>query len=104
LGDGAALYRVQGLRTAAHHHIPVTFISCNNAQYKIFKVSGDVMQSLQRNYLARDLVEPEVDFVNLARSLGVQARRVSTSEDLSAGMDDALNRTEPLLLDLSIER
>ena len=43
LGDGAALYGIQGLWTAAHHRIPVTFILCNNAQYQILKHCGDVM-------------------------------------------------------------
>ena len=31
LGDGAATYGLQGLWTAAHHRIPVTFVVCNNA-------------------------------------------------------------------------
>ena len=43
LGDGAALYGIQGLWTAARYHIPVTFVVANNAQYKILKTSGGVM-------------------------------------------------------------
>src|SRR5262245_8654975 len=43
LGDGAAMYGVQGLWSAAHHNIPVTFVIANNAQYKILKICGDVM-------------------------------------------------------------
>lgn len=107
LGDGSAIYGIQGLWTAAHHHIPVTFVIANNAQYKILKVSGNVMslpQIVQKNYLGMDLVAPEVDFVNLARSFGVEAHRVTEPEELSAKMHDSLNRTEPLLLDVPIER
>lgn len=107
LGDGAALYGIQGLWTAAHHHIPVTFVIANNAQYKILKVSGNVMQlpqMAQKNYLGMDLVEPEVDFVGLARSFGVEAHRVTEPDELSERMRDSLNRTEPILLDVSIER
>jgi benzoylformate decarboxylase len=107
LGDGAALYGIQGLWTAAYHHIPVTFVIANNAQYKILKRSGDVMslsRLAQENYPAMDLVEPEVDFVGLARSFGVNAHRVTEPDELSERMHDSLNRTEPILLDVPIER
>jgi benzoylformate decarboxylase len=107
LGDGAALYGIQGLWTAAHHHVPVTFLIANNAQYKILKVSGDVMQlpqMAQRNYLAMDLVEPAADFVGLARSLGVEAHRITEPDELAERVRDSLDREEPLLLDVTIER
>ncbi len=107
LGDGAALYGIQGLWTAAHHHVPVTFLIANNAQYKILKISGDVMrlpQMAQRNYLAMDLVEPAVDFVGLARSFGVEAHRMTEPEELAERIRDSLDREEPLLLDATIER
>jgi len=107
LGDGAALYGIQGLWTAAHHHIPVTFLIANNAQYRILKTGGDMMQlpqMAQKKYLGLDLVEPEVDFVGLARSFGVAAHRVTEPDELSERVHEALDRTEPILLDVSIER
>lgn len=106
-GDGAAMYGIQALWTAAHHRIPVVFIIANNAQYKILKVSGDVMQlpqMVQRNYLAMDLVDPEIDFVGLARSLGIQAQRVTEPEELSEQVQDAFAGTEPILLDVIVDR
>ena len=107
LGDGAALYGIQGLWTAAHHRIPVTFVIANNAQYKILKVSGDVMQLPQMargNYLGTDLVDPEVDFVGLARSFGVESHWVTEPDDLSQRIRDVGSRTQPVLLDVAIER
>jgi len=107
LGDGAALYGIQGLWTAAHHHIPVVFLIANNAQYKILKEVGamlDLPHVVQGKYLGMDLVEPEVDFVGLARSFGVEACRVTEPDELSERVRDALNRTEPILLDVAIER
>ena len=106
-GDGAAMYGIQALWTAAHHRIPVVFVIANNAQYKILKVSGDVMQlpqMVQKNYLAMDLVGPEIDFVGLARSLGVQAQRVSRPDELSDRVRDAFEGTEPVLLDVIVDR
>jgi benzoylformate decarboxylase len=107
LGDGAILYGVQGLWTAAHHHIGVTFVIANNAQYKILKDSGDVMglsQMRQRNYLAMDLIDPEIDFVSLARAFGVEAHRVTEPEALSGRLRDGLTREDPLLLDVVVDR
>jgi benzoylformate decarboxylase len=107
VGDGAALYGIQALWTAAHHHIPVTFVIANNAQYKVLKDSGNVMalpQMALKNYLAMDLVEPEVDFVGLARSFGVEAQRVTEPDELSERVGEALYRTKPLLLEVVIER
>ena len=95
LGDGAALYGIQGLWTAAHHRIPVTFILCNNAQYQILKHCGEVMplpNMAARHYLAMDLVRPEIDFVNLARSLGVEAHRITEPDELSASTGSADRR------------
>lgn len=106
-GDGAAMYGVQALWTAAHHRVPVTFVIANNAQYKILKVSGDVMElpeMLQKNYLAMDLVDPEIDFVGLATALGVRARHVSEPEDLSEQVGAALAAAEPVLLDVVVDR
>ncbi len=40
LGDGATLYGLQGLWSAARYQIPVTFVVCNNAQYQILKIGA----------------------------------------------------------------
>ena len=42
LGEGAALYGIQGLWSAAHHRVPVTFLIANNAQYQILKSAPPV--------------------------------------------------------------
>jgi benzoylformate decarboxylase len=107
LGDGAALYGIQGLWSATHHNIPVTFILCNNAQYQILKHCGDVMplpRMAARQYLAMDLVQPEIDFVGLARSLGVEAHRVSEPDELSERVEKSLAGDKPQLFDVAITR
>lgn len=107
LGDGAALYGIQGLWTAAHHQIPVTFILCNNAQYQILKHCGEVMplpNMAAKRYLAMDLVQPEIDFVSLARSLGVEARRIAEPEELSERVRESLAGDKPRLFDVAISR
>jgi benzoylformate decarboxylase len=107
LGDGGALYGIQGLWTAAHHNIPVTFILCNNAQYQILKHCGDVMplpRMAAKKYLAMDLVQPEIDFVGLSRSLGVEAHRVTEPDELSERVRASLAGDKPQLFDVTITR
>jgi len=107
LGDGAALYGIQGLWTAAHHRIPVAFVICNNAQYQILKHCGEVMplpNMAARQYLAMDLVQPEIDFVALSRSLDVEAWRITEPEELSERVRQALIGDKPQLFDVAIAR
>jgi benzoylformate decarboxylase len=107
LGDGSALYGIQGLWSAARYGIPVVFVVANNAQYKILKDCGDVMklpQMVEKKYLGMDLVEPEVDFVGLARAFGVEAYRVSEPDELREWVTVGLAGTKPILLDVPIER
>ena len=107
LGDGSALYGIQGLWSAARYGIPVVFVIANNAQYKILKDCGDVMrlpQMAEKNYLGMDLVDPEVDFVGLARAFGVGAYRVCEPDELSERISEGLAGSKPILLEVQIER
>ena len=77
LGEGAAMYGIQGLWTAARYRLPVTFVICNNAQYQILespaRISWGLPAARSGQFVGIDLVEPEMDFVALAKSLGVEA-------------------------------
>lgn len=107
LGDGAALYGIQGLWTAARYRVPVTFVIANNAQYKILKASAGVMGLAhvpRPDYRGMDLDDPPVDFVGLARSLGVEAHRVAEPDALAELVAGSLERTSPLLIEAQIAR
>ena len=107
LGDGAAMYGIQGLWSAAHYNIPVTFVICNNAQYQILKIGAASMglpQAQAGNFLGLDTLQPEIDFVALAESLGVRASRVTEPEELSALAAESLAGDEPRLIDVAITR
>ena len=106
LGDGAALYGIQGLWTAARENIPVTFIICNNSQYRILAVCGQVMnlpgcEAASAPGLKLD--SPAVDFVGLARAFGVEAHVVTNPEELADRLSTSFQRADrPLLLDARI--
>ncbi|HYV36237.1 MAG TPA: thiamine pyrophosphate-binding protein [Gemmataceae bacterium] len=105
LGDGATLFGIQGLWSAAHHRIPVTFVVANNRQYKILKNCGNVMplpQMAAGNYVGMDLTDPAIDFVALAKSLGVAAERVENPDALSERVRESFRADKPLLLEVPI--
>ncbi len=103
LGDGAAMYGIQGLWTAARYRIPVTFVIANNREYRILKVCGQVldMPDIARgDSPGLDLGRPAIDFVGLARSLGVAAHRVADADELSDRVRANLFGPDPLLLEV----
>jgi benzoylformate decarboxylase len=107
LGEGAAMYGIQGLWTAARYRIPVTFVICNNAQYQILKVGAKGMQlpqALEGRYLGMDLAEPEIDMVALAQSLGVEAERITDPDELTEKVRNSLAGDVPRLFDVPIQR
>jgi benzoylformate decarboxylase len=107
LGEGAAMYGIQGLWTAAHYRLPVTFVIANNAQYQILKIGAKGMglpAAVAGKFLGMDLTEPEIDFVALARSLGVDATRVEEPDQLTALLTDCLSGDRPRLIDVPIAR
>ncbi|HYP29818.1 MAG TPA: thiamine pyrophosphate-binding protein [Blastocatellia bacterium] len=107
VGDGSALYSIQALWTAARYGLGVTFVIFNNASYMILK--GGLLalngSSVERGvFTGMDLTEPEIDFASLARSLGVEARRVESRDELRAALDWGLGNEGPTLLDVAISR
>ncbi|MFV2070355.1 MAG: thiamine pyrophosphate-binding protein, partial [Pirellulales bacterium] len=107
LGEGSAMYGIQGLWSAAHHGIPVTFVVPNIPQYQVIKVCADQLalpHAAANRLVGLDVVDPEIDLVALARSLGVEAYRVDDPDELSDRVRQSFTRDRPLLIDVPIDR
>jgi len=107
LGDGATLYGCQGLWTAARYRIPVTFVICNNKEYRVLKECATLMKlsgAQARRLEGMDLVDPEIDFVGLAKSFGVAAQRVTEPQELSDLVRDSLSRATPTVIEVLVGR
>ncbi|SDA11803.1 benzoylformate decarboxylase [Methylobacterium sp. UNC378MF] len=91
VGDGAAMYSPQALWTAAHEKLPVTFVVINNAEYNILKtfMKGQAHYASVRanRFIAMDLTDPRIDFLALAASMGVPARRVTRAADIAPAIE-----------------
>jgi benzoylformate decarboxylase len=107
IGDGAAGYGMQALWSAARYQVPVTFVICNNAQYQILKIGAQGFQlphATANEYEGLDVVGPEIDFVQLAQSLGVEAIRITDFDELREATRQSFAREKPLLIDVPIAR
>jgi benzoylformate decarboxylase len=107
IGDGSAMYTCQALWTAAHDRIAVVFIILNNSSYRILKQRTNALKAHAAQtdrYVGMDLDDPAVDFVGLARSLGVAAERARTVEEALAQLRRGLASTGPVLIDVAIDR
>jgi benzoylformate decarboxylase len=107
IGDGSAMYTCQALWTAAHLRLGVVLVILNNASYRILKQRIHAMKGLAAQadrYVGMDLDDPRVDFVGLARSLGVEAERVEKTAEIGPALGEALARGGPALIDLVLDR
>ncbi len=53
-------------------------------------------------FTGMDLREPEIDFVQLARSFGIAARRVADPQDIAPALREAIASGAPNLLDVRV--
>jgi len=91
--DGAAMYSISALWTAAHHRIPVTYVMLNNAAYRILKLNmveylGKAARG--RGFTAMDLTD-------------VPGFRVDKPDDLAPILKKALDLGGPSLVDVVME-
>jgi thiamine pyrophosphate-dependent acetolactate synthase large subunit-like protein len=105
--DGASMYSITALWTAAHHRIPVTYVMLSNRAYRILKLNmleylGE--GSAGREFVAMDLTDPDLRFDRMAEAMGVPARRVEEPEQLGDALREAVSQRDgPSLVDVVIE-
>jgi benzoylformate decarboxylase len=107
IGDGSAMYTIQGLWTAARENLRMVFVIINNYSYRILKQRTNAMKGLAAqadNYVAMDLDKPRVDFVSVARGLGLTAHKAATLADLGDLLEQALAKDGPTLIDVEVDR
>jgi benzoylformate decarboxylase len=98
LGDGSAMYAIQGLWSAAQLRLPMTFVIFKNGRYEALHSFGRVfgLQQLVGTQL------PQMDFCELARGQGVRAVSVSRAEDLDAALAESFASKGPSLVEVEV--
>src|SRR5262249_23640086 len=107
IGDGSLMYAPQALWTPAHYRLPITYRVPHNSSHAILKtrvLSLDLASAKRGIYRGRDVVEPAIDYVGLAQSLGVRAERVEKPASLHDVLAACLAHPGPALVDVAIDR
>jgi benzoylformate decarboxylase len=107
VGDGSAMYTCQALWTAAHERIAVVFVIFNNTSYRILKQRLNAQRGLAAQvdrFVGMELTDPAIDYVGLARSLGIAAERAKTVHDATDLIAKGLQSNAPLLIDVPMDR
>ncbi len=107
IGDGSAMYTVQALWSAARYRVDAVFVILNNTSYRILKQRLHNMRGLAEQadtYVGMELTDPRIDFVGLARSLGVNAERARTVHEATDILGHALKNGGPTLIDVELDR
>ncbi|MCC9206283.1 thiamine pyrophosphate-binding protein [Arthrobacter sp. zg-Y769] len=88
-GDGSAMYSIAELATARQHRLPVTWLIVDDGGYGILR---EYMEEAFGKATATELARP--DFVKLAESFGVPARRCAP-EDIRAVLAESFTAEGP---------
>jgi len=101
--DGSAMYTVQALWTQAREGLDVTTVILNNRSYAILKQELASVGPGDSGRRALDMMEldrPALDWVGLARGMGVEAERAKTIVELDRQFAASLRSEGPYLIDL----
>lgn len=104
LGDGCAMFGVQGLWTAARERVPVTFVVFSNGEYRTLKQTLARMRGTRVDgFVGMDLDRPQVSWPSLASSFGVPGVRVKDTDQLAMLLEGGSPDDPPLLVEVPVE-
>ncbi|MEZ2127772.1 MULTISPECIES: acetolactate synthase large subunit [unclassified Sinorhizobium] len=102
-GDGSAMYTLQALWTQAREGLNVTTLIFANRAYQILRqefAGVGAGEPGEKAAAMLSLENPSLDFVALARGMGVPAERVETCEALIASLRRRLAEPGPRLIEV----
>jgi acetolactate synthase-1/2/3 large subunit len=105
VGDGSAMYTIQSLWTQAREGLNVVTVVFANRIYQILRGEFDGVGAGAPGQRAMDMLRidrPTIDFVALARGMGVAARAVSTADDLNKALAEAVAEPGPRLIEVQM--
>ena len=105
VGDGSAMYTIQSLWTQARENLNVTTIIFANNQYAILKTEYFNMGAGTLGPGAMSMIDidcPTIDWVAMAKSMGVPGSSVSTAEDFCTILQRSCNEQGPQLIEVKL--
>ena len=105
IGDGCSMYSIQALWSAANQGLQIAYIILNNSGYSILKeriLAYDGFAAASGRIIGMDLVNPSINFVQLAGALGVPGAEITDPDAIEPAVQRALSENGPFLLDVKI--
>ncbi len=102
-GDGSAMYTVQSLWTMARENLDITVMVFANRSYNILRgelTNVGVQNPGPRAVDMLSLDRPDLDWVQMANGMGVEAARVDDLDGLRRALDAGLSSEGPYLVEL----
>ncbi len=103
VGDGAAMYTVQALWTHARESLNITTVILSNQSYKILELEMKKRATVgPRAKSLIDLAVPPLQWVEVARGLGVPAVSVAETGELTRALTNAFMTQGPNLIEAKL--
>ena len=105
IGDGSAMYTPQALWTLARESLDVTVVILSNRSYAILRgelTNVGVQNPGPRAVDMLSLTRPDLDWVQMARGMGVEACRVDDAEALETAIKAGLASEGPYLIEATL--
>jgi acetolactate synthase-1/2/3 large subunit len=104
-GDGGAAYTMQALWTMARERLDITTVIYANRSYGILNIELQrvgVGQVGAKALSMLDLHNPEMNWVQIASGLGVEASRATTADEFASQYASAMAQRGPRLIEVMI--
>ena len=109
VGDGSAMMTVQALWSAVNSELPVVYIVCNNAAYRVLKLNMNLYktellreEAPSSQYIAMDFPAP-FNLAAIAEAMGAHGRSVTDPSEIGPALRHALSLGKPAVLDIAID-
>lgn len=102
VGDGTAMYTIQSLWTIVKEQLDVTIVIFNNRSYAILNIELERTGAENPGPKAKsqlDLSQPEIDFVAMAKGMGMPASTARTAKEFNKALKKAIEEPGPHLID-----
>ena len=97
------MYTIQALWTIARERLDVTVVLFANRDYAILQLEYRRVGATQMGENARGMMHigrPDIDFVSLARSMGVTATRAASADEFAGQFAEAMRTNGPRLIEV----
>jgi acetolactate synthase I/II/III large subunit len=105
VGDGSAMYTIQSLWTQARENLNVVTIVFANRIYQILRGEFDGVGAGEPGQRALDMLKidrPTLDFVALAKGMGVPGRAVTSADEFNKALAEANAEAGPRLIEVQM--